>query len=355
MKNQLLKIAIFAFIGFFTFSCSDLDDNEEVGTVDIENLIQKESELFGLIERVAETDDDDEITCIKFLYSFTLLEFNTDLLPVAQHVVSSDPQFSSILEGIAAGNSIGISFPIQSILDNGDEFLIQNKDELKQAIDDCILAQQDQIAGNCRLVQEECVWIVSHTDGEDTYENAVFNIANDGTLKFYNNGIEYEGARIVYFIEDELHTNITINIIDMTDMTGIDWNFDWKTQLLSNDEMTFTNDTGTFLLTKECDEENYCTTLVFVECEDVVGSEISEFIFEDYIPCIIQISNLDELTIDDTIAFYETEEDANNQVNPLSQTSYQNTASVQIIYVRIDYIGSTDFILIPIEIQSISC
>jgi hypothetical protein len=352
MKKQLLKIILCAFVGFLTFSCSDLDDNEEVGTVDIENLIQKESELFGLIERVAETDTQDEITCIKFIYSFTLLEFNTSLLPVAQHVVSSDPQFSSILDGIAAGNSIGISFPIQSILDNGDEFLIQNKDELKQAIDDCILVQQDQIAGNCRLVQEECVWIVSHTDTEDTYENAVFDIASDGTLKFYNNGIEYEGARIVYFIEDELHTNITIN--DM-DMTGLDWNFDWKTEVLSNDEMTFTNDAGTFLLTKECDEEDYCTTLVFVECEGIDGSEVSEFIFEDYIPCIIQLNDLEELTIDDTIAFYESEEDANNQNNPLSQTSYQNTASVQIIYVRIDYAMSTDFILIPIEIQSISC
>ncbi len=352
MKNNFLKIAVYIFMGFISFSCADLTEDEEVGTVDIENLIQKESELFGLIERVAETDAEDEITCIKFLYSFTLLEFDANLLPIAEHVVSSDPQFSSILDGIGIGNSIGISFPIQSILDNGDEFLIQNKDELKQAIDDCILVQQDQIAGNCRIIQEECVWVVSHTDTDDTYENAVFDIASDGTLKFYNNGIEYEGTRIVYFIEDELHTNISIN--DM-DTTGQDWNFDWKTQVLSNDEMTFTNDAGTFLLTKECDEENYCTTLVFVECETIDGSEISEFIFEDYIPCIIQLNDLDELTIDDTIAFYETAEDANNQTNPLSITSYQNIATVQIIYVRIDYAMSTDFILMPIEIQSISC
>jgi len=352
MKKQFFKITIFTLVAFLSFSCSDLDDNEVVGTVDIENLIQKESELFGLIERVAETDSDDEITCINFIYSFTLLEFDANLFPVAQHVVSSDAQFSSILDGIAAGNSIGINFPIQSILDNGEEFLIQNKDELKQSIDDCILAQQDQIAGNCRLIQEDCVWIVSHTNTDDTYENAVFDFAGDGTLKFYNNGIEYEGTRIVYFIEDELHTNITIND---TDVTGQDWNFDWKTVVLSNEEMTFTNDAGTFVLTKECEEENYCTTLVFVECETVVDSEISEFIFEDYIPCILEINDLDQLTIDDTIAFYETAQDANNQTNPLSQTSYQNVMPVQTIYVRIEYAMSTEFILIPIEIQSTSC
>jgi hypothetical protein len=352
MKTQLLKATLAAIIIFMTFSCSDLDDNEEVGTVDLENLIEKESELFGLIERVAGTEADDEITCINFLYSFTLLEFDSSLMVVAQHVVSSDPQFSSILDGIAAGNSIGISFPIQSILDSGEEFLIQNKDELKLAIDDCILVQQDQIAGNCRVLQQECVWIVTHTDTEDTYENAVFDFAADGTFKFYNNGIEYEGTRIVYFIEDELHTNITI---DDMDMTGLDWNFDWKTEILPDNIMTFTNDTTTYTLTQECEEENYCTTLVFVECETIDGTEVSEFIFEDYIPCILQISDLEELTMDDTIGFYLTEEDATNQTNSLSQTSYQNTAAVEIIYVRIDYAMSTDFILIPIEIQSISC
>ena len=353
MKKQILKTIVLACIGFLSFSCSDLDDNEVVGTVAIENLIQKESELYGLIERVAKTDEDDEITCIKFIYSFTMLEFDTDLMVVNQHVVSSDPQFSSILENVPAGNSIGISFPIQSILDSGEEFLIQNKDELKLAIDDCIAVQQDQIAGNCRQLLQECVWVISHNDPtEDTYENAVFDVANDGTFKFYNNGELHEGTWIVYCIEDELHTNVAF---DETGMTADDWNFDWKTEILPNNVMTFTNPTISFTLTQECDEENYCTELIFSECETIDGSGISEFIFEDYIPCILQIEDLEELATDDTIAFYETEMDANNETNPLSQSSYQNILPEQTIYVRVYYAATGEIFIIPITIVSTTC
>ncbi|WP_156168955.1 hypothetical protein [Kordia jejudonensis] len=354
MRSHLLKVCIVSFLVICVNSCSDLDDNEEIGTVNIENLIEKESELFGLIARVADTDSDAEITCIKFIYSFTMLEFNSNVEVVAQHVVSSDAQFSTILENIAAGNSIGINFPIQSTLENGDEFLIQDKDELKQAIDDCIELQQTTIAGNCRQLLQECVWIVSHDDPTvDTYENAVFDIAEDGTFNFYNNGELFEGTRIVYFIEDELHINIAF---EAASATADDWNFDWKTEILSDNMMQLTNiDDVVITLTKECEEENYCTELIFVECEDIDGSETSEFIFEEYIPCIIEIKDLDELTANDTIAFYETEIDANSQTNPLPLNSYQNIASVQTIYVRIDYDMSTDFILIPIEIQAVSC
>jgi hypothetical protein len=354
MKAHFFKIMITGFLGLLFFSCSDLDDNEEVVTADIENLIQKESELFGLIERVAETEDEDEITCIKFLYSFTMLEFNSDLMEVNQYVVSSDPQFSIILENVPDGNSIGINFPIQSILESGEEFLIQNKEELKLAIDECILVQQDQIAGNCRLLLEECVWIVSHDDENvDTYENAVFDVADDGTFKFYNNGELFEGTWIVYFIENELHTNVTF---DGPGMTADDWNFDWKTEILPDNMMSFTNPDVAFTLTQECEEENYCTELIFSECEGIDGSGISEFIFEDYITCILQIEDLEELVTNDTIGYYETEIDANAEANALLQTSYQNTMSPeQTIYVRVYYAASDEFFIIPITIISTIC
>jgi len=353
MKAHFLKLLLIGFLGLLLFSCSDLDDNEEIGTVAIENLIEKESELFGLIERVAETDSINEITCIKFRYSFTMLEFDSDLMVVNQHVVSSDPQFSTILENVPEGHSIGINFPIQSILESGEEFLIQNKDELKEAIDNCVMVQQDEIAGNCRVLLQECVWVISHEEeGVDTYENAVFDVAVDGTFKFYNNGELHEGTWIVYFIEYELHTNVTF---DEPGMTADDWNFDWKTEVLPDNIMTFTAGDVTFTLTQECEEENYCTELAFSECEGIVGSEISEFIFEDYITCILQIEDLEELGTNDTIAFYETEEDATIEVNALLQTSYQNTSPEQTIYVRVYTAESDEFFIIPITIISTTC
>ncbi|WP_162819729.1 hypothetical protein [Kordia sp. SMS9] len=352
MKKQFIKIVLVLFVGIFTFSCSDLDDNEEVGTVSLENIIQKESELFDLIERVAETDDEDEITCIKFIYSFTMLEFDADLMVVNQYTVSSDPDFSAILENIPDGNSIGINFPIQSILESGEEFLIQNKDELKQAIDDCIEAQQEEIIGECNLIFQECVWIVSHDDEtEDIYENAVFDVADNGTFQFYNNGELHEGTWIFYFIEDELHVNITF---EEEGITADDWNFDWKVVSFTDEVMQFENNGVSFTLTKECDD-NYCTQLIFEECETTVGAEISEFVFENYIPCILQIEDLATLTDDDSIAFYETQQDADAETNPLSQTSYQNIQQEQTMYVRVNYGISGEFFIIPIIIISTAC
>jgi len=340
-------------VGMLTFSCSDLDDNEELGTVAIENVIQKNSELYELIERVAETEDEDEITCIKFIYSFTMLEFDADLMVVNQYTVSSDANFSMILENIPDGNSIGINFPIQSILESGEEFLIQNKDELKQAIDDCIEEQQDQITGQCSLYFQECVWIVSHDDeNEDAYENAVFDVADDGTFEFYNNGELHEGTWIFYFIEDELHVNITF---EAAGDTADDWNFDWKVESFSSEMMQFANDGVSFTLTNECEEENYCTQLIFSECESVEGSGVSEFIFENYIPCILQIEDLEALTADDSIAFYQTQADADAEINPLFQTSYQNITQEQTIYVRVNYGLTGEFFIIPITIISTTC
>jgi hypothetical protein len=354
MKKQFLQLALVLFIGCCIFSCSDLDDNEEIGTVALENVIQKESELFGLIERVAATDDDDEITCIKFIYSFTMLEFDSNMMVVNQYTVSSDPEFSFILDNIGDGNSIGINFPIQSILESGEEFLIQNKDELKQSIDDCIEAQQEEIVGQCNVFFQECVWVVSHDDeGEDTYENAVFDVADAGTFDFYNNGELHEGTWIFYFIEDELHVNITF---EEAGETADDWNLDWKVESYSSELMQFVNQEGeSFTLTNECEEENYCTQLIFSECEGIDGSEISEFVFENYIPCILQITDSEALTADDSIAFYETEEDALNETNPLSQTSYQNTSQEQTIYVRLHYGLIDEIIVVPITIISTPC
>ncbi|WP_046742935.1 hypothetical protein [Kordia zhangzhouensis] len=352
MKPFFYNIIFVLFLSVCFFSCSDLDDNEEVGTVALENVIQKDSELFELITRVAETDTDEDITCIQFIYSFTMLEFDASLMVVGEYIVHSDEQFSSILGNIASGNSIGINFPIQSILNNGEEFLIQNKEELKQSIDDCIAADQEEQIGNCELLLQECVWVVSHEDQTvNTYENAVFDVASDGTIQFYNNGELHEGTWIVYFIEDELHTNVTF---ENQGVTADDWNFDWKTEILSNNLMRFTNDATSFILTKECDG-NYCTELIFSECEIVDNSGISEFAFENYIPCILQIEDLAELTSDDSIAFYETQMDADAEVNMLSQTLYQNNTQSQTIYVRVNYGVSGETFIIPITIIATNC
>lgn len=356
MKRYLFKLLATGIIGLTCFSCQDLDDNEVVGKPDPVSLITEESELFGLLERVADEDSDKEITCIDFIYAFTLIEYNADLDIVGEHVVQNDQQFSDILGDVPEGNSIGLNFPITSVLDSGEQLEINTKEELKESIDECVEVFQEEVVGQCSGLLQECVWVVHHDedDDADTYENAVFDVADDGTIKFYNNGVLYEGTWIVYFIEDELHTNI--NITD-TGVVGADWNFDWKTTIVDNDTMEFVNDDEvSYTILKECEEENYCTLLTFPECETTPDTGIAEFVLEEYIPCILEINDIEELTADDTIAFYETEMDANNATFALNQSSYQNTTvDEQTLYVRIDFGISGEFVIIPITIRAEVC
>ncbi len=360
LRNIILGICIV----FCLLSCrnEDLDDLVQVTEAD---LIAEDSDLFYLLDRVT-TDDPNatDITCIDFIYSFTVVIYNEDIELESQEVVSNDQEFNNILESVEDGQYINVSFPISSTLEDGTSFEIANKDELQAAIDACIDEEQEQIIGNGTIVlTTPCVWEVQIPEDAiySTYIDAVFMISDEGIVDFFYRGELYHGTWILYFIEDELHININL---DTEEMVGIDWNFDWKVNTINNAIIDIEiNDETRFILEKECEPEEFCTTLTFEECEFEETSGISSFILENYKECIViiaapqpEVDVMGELLdpIDWVITFYMTQEDAETNVNVIPSDVIIET-NMQEVYVRIEDPNTQEFTITTITLLSVEC
>lgn len=358
-RNFLLCLSfIFCFV-----SCEneDLDDLFQITEAD---LIAKDSDLFSLLDRVT-TDDSSatDVTCIDFVYSFTVVIYNEDIELQFSVIVNNDAEFSDVLGMVSEGQYINVSFPISSTLDDGTSLVINDKDELRAAIDACIEEEQLIIVGNATATVLECVWKVQIPDDVvfSTYTDAIFKLKEAGVVEFFYRGDLYNGTWIFYFIEDELHLNINL---DTDAMVGEDWNFDWKVTAISNIliDIELEDDTR-FLLEKICEPESFCTTLLFEECEleDMPGT--ASFILEDYVDCIIviaapqpEVNDMGELPepIVWGVTFYNTQEDADVSVNPLP-AAIAILTDIEEVYVRIENPESLEFTTTIITLQSMEC
>lgn len=349
-------------IAIFSISCNneDLDDNLFF-TLD---LIAKDSELFNLMEDVTETDS--EYTCIQFIYPFSVAIYNDLNEQESLEQVASDEQFYLLLDGLEEGYSIGVSFPITSVLEDGSTFEVTNQEELQEAIEICREEWQEEVIAECNGYVQECVWEVAIPDTivYSTYIDAVYDGNNNGGIFFYHRGIAYNGTWIAYFIEDELHLNI--NLDDQQEV-GMDWNFDWKIASYSSSVIELYNDNGDqFILNRECEAGNYCTTLTFEECEFDDNPGFADFDLDSYADCIIVIAapqpEIDEITgelpppIDWAVTYFETQEDAQLAVNPINTaTPYANLTNEQELYARITNPENQEFVLTTLTLEAIFC
>lgn len=368
------KVSIILILVFFCFISCDNEDVDDVFQVNTQDLIAQDSELFGLLERA--TSDDTEsglkpITCIKFIYSFTVVVYNENTALERSVVVRSDTEFSELLGSVAEGSYVGVSFPITSELPDGTTFEVQDKDELKIAIDACVLEEQEEVIGQCEGLLQTCVWEVQLPEDNsefDTYENAVFSVNEDGTVDFFHRGVRHRGTWIVYFIEEELHINI--NLVDDypedSYTTDFDWNFDWNTAITDSYTMEITTDGGKeYILKQQCEPQDYCTTLRFTECEAMDTPGIAQFLLTDYVACIDIIASpepVDENTSEDSeqvefeFIFYMTQEDADGDLNRLDGTiPFSNSENPQDIYVRIVNPESDTFEIVIITLVAVNC
>lgn len=343
--KTLQIIPLFFLLTFFS-SC----ENEPLGKIDSSQVIQVNSELYNLIEKAAGNDFDNEITCIDFNYGFTLVIYDENMEIFGYQVVNSDNEFSEFLATLEEGKSISLSYPITSILNNGENYTINNNEELKEALDECI--HLDAVT-NCNniLTETSCIWKVSHLDGPNSeYEGSYYEVSNTGNVGLYFNDNSYGGTWITYFIEDELHLNIFL----MGDETiKEDWNYDWKVINLNESEMEISNSIDRFLLIKDCYEP--CRKFLFEECETEPGSGEAIFDLESYFDCFFPLTGIsDPSTI--VASYYETYEDMMAGTNPIVNLQYENAMNPQVIYVRFDDINSGELVSdLPIIIKAINC
>jgi len=315
MKLSHIILSIFALLVFASCDNEDVDDLSQITTAD---LIAEESNLFNLIDRIV-TDDPDarEVTCIDFVYSFVVIEYNEDLQIISSQTVSNDSEFASLLISIEENHFINVSFPITSQLEDGTTFEVANKDELEEAIIACRAEEEQQLIESGTELLLECVWEVMLPEDEvfNTYTNAVFDN-------------------------------------------------DWKLIVHSNNSFTIENDEGvSFVLNKECDEADYCKTLDFESC--IIDGEAS-FTLSDYDDCVVIIAapqqEVDEVTgevsplVEWGITYYASQSDADAAINVLAdQYIISATAGTQVVYARIENPDTLEYTVVAINLIPQDC
>ena len=325
-------------------------ENEPIGKPDPAALVAVNSELFQLVQKAAGNDFENGITCIDFNYPFTIIIYNEELDEIGRQLISRDLEFSEFLGNLEAGKLISLSYPITSILDNGEPYEINNNQELKEAIDKCIAAETIASCINI-LTETSYIWQVNFRSGTNgQYEGSQFMVSNLGNagLNFQNDA--FFGAWTTYFIEDELHLNI---FITGDEQVAEDWNFDWKVVRFNDTQMLIDNGVDRFLLLKDCGEP--CVKFIFEECELEPGSGKAIFDLDAYSECLFPLTNIDDPATA-TLSYYTTYEDLLAGTNPIVDLQYENVVNPQIIYVRFDDIETGEMLdNIPIILKAEIC
>ncbi|SRX74883.1 hypothetical protein [Aequorivita antarctica] len=344
MKN-LCYLSLILLLTFFN-SCED----EPINKADPSKVIQVDSELYNLIERAAGNDFENEITCIDFNYPFTLVIYYENMDVFGYQVINSDIQFSEFLGTLEVGKSISLSYPISSVLDNGQPYVINNNDELKEAIDKCLKADTITTCNNI-LTETSCIWKVSHLDGPNVeYDGSYFEVSNFGNAGLYFQDHSFGGTWVTYFIEDELHLNI---FLTGDESISNDWNFDWKVVSFDEAQMEIANGVDSYRFIKDCYEP--CRKFLFEECETEPGSQSAVFDLESYFDCFFPFTGIsDPSTV--SWSYYETYEDMLAGTSPITNLMYENSVNPQIIYIRFDDINTGNpLVYVPIILKAISC
>jgi len=317
-----------------------------------ENVIKVNSELYNSIEdiiRDSEPDDIEEQVCVNFDYPFTLVIYDADLVQIELQTITDNDAFSNFLGALDPSYSISLSYPITSVFDNGESITINNNDDLKEAIDRCL---DENFINYCNgtLPSEDCVWDVNYLEDGDNniYEDAYFNVNDNGTVTFNFDNATFTGTWTVLYIESETHLNI--NLLD-GDQVGTDWNFDWLITTNENADFIIDNGTNNYVLELNCDLA--CTSLDFEECELEDTPGVAEFDLESYVDCILSLTDNTDPSVM-SVTFYETQTDAETAENAIN-SPYNNTSISQTIFVRMENTSTGEVFFTGIQIEAISC
>lgn len=342
MKKYIKVILSILFISLW--SCNT--ESVEPVTGNPEVIIEVDSELYNLIERVTgSSDTDEDIVCIDFVYPLTIFTYDADLVFLDSQLISSDVQFSELLSGLDTSYSISLSLPISSNIAGGTTVNISSYGELQEAIDDCL---EQEFLTYCNERLPNCIWEVSYSNpGTNEYEDAYFDVDENGTVIFHHEGENYSGTWIMLILEDEVHLNINL---DNNSIVAVDWNFDWLITLTPDGSFQLDNGSSTYVLEQNCTEA--CIDLVFEECEITVDSGVANFDLYSYDDCIISFLNLDPTIV--SLTFHVTQIDAETDVNAINSI-YNNTESPQTIFVRIENSLIGEITYATITLVAIAC
>lgn len=214
--------------------------------------IEKNSELYTLLENVTndEGNPTEKIVCLDFIYPFKVLVYDTTSTQIGNVILTSDQQFSLFLENLPLDQKISISYPINTTLEDGEIFSVNNNSELKLAIESC---SKEDIINHCNNIfggeQSICIWKIPYTiENDNKYSSGYFSTNSDGSLEYTYNGTSYTGTWIFLYVDNKLHLNI--NLEGSSQVTQ-DWNIDREIELI-NEDIIIKNELKDIILRKSC-------------------------------------------------------------------------------------------------------
>lgn len=241
----ILAITLLLFL-----SCED--EKYEAAPKETKDIIKKSDPIYDLLQTVvnAETNPVNSAVCVKFLYSFQLLIYNQNNQVVDQITMSSNMQFSSLLQNLPTEQSISISYPIQTTFPDGTIFSVTNNDELKMALNQC---SRENLLGYCNSVFENsgpCSWKIPFIEGQNNeYAGGVFTANPSGTINFYHLNQNYLGTWTFIIVGNHLYLNINL---EGNSITASYWNHNYEIIALSDSEIKIQSNNSIKTMVKSC-------------------------------------------------------------------------------------------------------
>jgi len=232
----------------FTISC-----NEENEPADLtRHVIDRNGELFGLIETILQRGDDpvENTVCIDFVYPFKLFIYDSESLPIGEIILHGDDEFTAFLGQLPPEQTISISYPIQTSLPDGTIFSVNSDEQLKAALESC--SREDIIAYCNGAFRNEitCVWEMSFDQNSDNqFAQAIFKANGDGTISFHHRNVDYVGTWVFLYVNDVL--NLNINLAG-TNYVSQNWNYNYLVTGINSSVMQLSSPAGVRTFTKQC-------------------------------------------------------------------------------------------------------
>lgn len=346
MYSKSFRLVFFMFFSLI-YNCSK-DYNDDITPYTGTNIIEASSELSNNLRDIT----NGEISCIEFVYPFNIITYDNYGFEVSVNTVTSNDNFSSLITNLLEDHTLSISFPINGINAEEEEFSINNNEELLVAIRECV---QEEIISNCNSSIRECVWEVKYINTEDDEESpfdySIFRTTDDYLLQYYHEGNTYRGSWIFYYIEDVLHMNINLDGND-NNIIENNWNHDWEVIYYDGDLFEIKRGDIILILDRTCppcgEELNYRSC----DLQNLPG--IGEFTLAAFSECIYNSAEITN-TQNHNLSFYETFEDADTDINRITSNNYINSTNSQILFIRIENITTLQYQIVEITLEAIEC
>lgn len=307
-----------------------------------EITIQNQEELDAQITNCAGPNQPDiDIECIDFQYPFSIAVFDVNFEVIETQNITDDETLFYFLATLSDGIVASINYPINLQTADGTIVSVNSNTALEAAIaaaentcdEDDDNNYNDADCTQALVAQNliDCFWRITNLNGNTQliYE---FYFNEDGSFTFSEDPTSssvYEGNWEVTTLQGSL----VLNISNVTSNATI-FNGSWIIDECTSGEIQISDGTQHIVLHQSC--ENETPFECFENIETTICDE--ENPYDGFVEMNLEALFISNITCmqEYTFAFYETEADANNEVNTIIPTSYTNIAQQQTVYLRIE-------------------